>query len=104
MSTLQDLKTRILADGQIDEAEARELRTALYADGKIDRDEVELLIDLRAQAKSACPAFESLFVTAVKEFTLADGNIDAEEAAWLRKMLFADGKIDATERQLLTAL
>jgi hypothetical protein len=104
MSTLQDLKARILADGKIDEAEVAELRAALYADGKIDRDEVELLVDLRAKAQGTCPAFESLFVTALKEYTLADGSIDADEAAWLRRVLFADDTIDATERQLLTAL
>lgn len=104
MSTLQDLKARILADGRIDEAETSELRAALYADGKIDRDEVELLVDLRAKAQGTCPAFESLFVTAVKDFTLADGTIDADEAAWLRKVVFADGNVDATERRLLTTL
>ena len=35
---------------------------------------------------------------------LTDGSIDADEAAWLRKMLFADGKIDAREKQFLRDL
>ena len=104
MSTLQDLKARILADGQIDEAETAELRKALYADRKIDRDEAELLVDLRAGAQGTCPAFESLYVSALKEYVLADGSIDADEAAWLRRVLFADGTVDATERRLLEAL
>ena len=35
---------------------------------------------------------------------LADGKIDAAEAKWLRKMLYADKKIDANEKKFLTAL
>jgi hypothetical protein len=35
---------------------------------------------------------------------LADGKIDAEESAWLRRMLFADGKIDDHERKFLHEL
>jgi hypothetical protein len=37
MSTLEELKSSILADGVIDEAEVKQVREALYADGKIDR-------------------------------------------------------------------
>ena len=35
---------------------------------------------------------------------LADGGIDAEEAVWLRQMLFADGKISDEERKFLREL
>ena len=33
-----------------------------------------------------------------------DGRIDTEEAAWLRRMLFADGKIEDEERKFLHEL
>lgn len=104
MATLQELKTKLLADGSIDEAEVAELRKVLYADGKIEHDEAELLVSLRNEAKSACPAFEQLFFEAITQCVLGDGSIDAEEAAWLRKALFADGKIDAGEKQFMQQL
>src|SRR5689334_11718941 len=104
MSQLESLRTQVLADGVIDEAEVAQMRAVLFADGKIDRDEAEFLVALRSQAKQTCPGFEKLFFEAVKLNVLEDGSIDAAEAAWLRKVLFADGKIDAGEKQLLTEL
>ena len=104
MVDLRKLKAEILADGRIDDAEVARLRTELYADGKIDKDEVELLIALRNGATEVCPAFEKLFFQALKDNVLQDGSIDAEEASWLREMLFADGKIDENEKQFLRQL
>jgi hypothetical protein len=104
MANLQKLKAEVLADGRIDEGEVDRLRDELYADGQIDKDEVEFLIALRNEAIATCPAFEKLFFRAIKDNVLTDGTIDAEEAAWLRAMLFADGKIDANEKQFLREL
>jgi hypothetical protein len=104
MADLKKLKAEILADGRIDDGEVERLRGELYADGKIDRDEVEFLIALRNEAVAACPAFEQLFFGALKSNVLEDGTIDAQEAAWLRRMLFADGKIDDREKQFLREL
>jgi len=104
MASLQDLKARLLADGVIDDSEVEVLRKELYADGKIDQAEVELLVALRNEAKQTCSSFEKLFFEAVTENVLQDGSIDADEAKWLREMLFADGKIDAAEKQFLQQL
>lgn len=104
VSKLNELESRVLADGSIDDAEVELLRRELYGDGKIDQEEVEFLISLRSKAKTTCPAFEQLFFSALKENLLVDGSIDAAEATWLRKMLFADGQIDAAEKQFLTEL
>src|SRR5262245_5389722 len=104
MADLKKLKAQILADGVIDNEEVELIRRELYADGQIDRDEVEFLIMLRNEAKSVNAAFEQLFFHALKQNVLGDGSIDAEEAAWLRKMLFADGKIDANEKKFLQDL
>jgi len=41
---------------------------------------------------------------AIKDHVLADDRVDAEEAAWLRTMLFADGKITDEERKFLHEL
>src|SRR5262245_45410352 len=94
MADLQKLKATILADGMIEDHEVELIRQELYADGRIDQDEVEFLVGLRNEAQKVCPAFEKLFFEAVKQHVLTDGLIDAEEADWLRRMLYADGQID----------
>jgi hypothetical protein len=104
MADLQMLKTNVLADGMIEDHEVEMIRQELYADGKIDKDEVEFLTALRNEARWACPAFEEFFFEAIKQNVLTDGFIDAEEAGWLRQMLFAGGKIEASERTFLWEL
>ena len=100
----------LLADGKIDDTEVKVLKKELWEDGKIDQDEVEFLIDLRnlaqkkAKKEGLKPAFERLFFKAIEENVMADGTIDAEEARWLRAMLFADKKIDANEKKFLVRL
>jgi hypothetical protein len=100
----------VLADGKIDDDEVKILKKELWADGHIDKEEVNFLIALRntaqkkAKGKALNPNFEKLFFAAVEENVLRDGKIDAAEAAWLRKMLFADGKIDANEKKFLGRL
>jgi hypothetical protein len=100
----------LLADGKIDDTEVKVLRKELYADGKIDQDEVEFLIELRNTAQKKAkgadlnPNFEKFFFKAVQDNVLEDGAISAQEARWLRKMLYADKKIDANEKKFLTKL
>jgi tellurite resistance protein len=103
-------KAALLADGKIDDVEVQILRKELYADGKIDADEVKFLIDLRntaqkkAKGEAMNPKFEALFFKAIEANVLKDGQIDANEAKWLRSMLFADGKIDANEKKFLARI
>lgn len=104
MADLNELKKRLLADDTIDDEEVKLIKEQLFADGKIDREEVEFLISLREKAKSVAPAFEELFFAALKQNVLTDGSIDADEAAWLRKTLFADGKVDENEKKFLQQL
>lgn len=102
----------VLADGTIDDDEVKVLKKELWADGEIDREEVEFLIELRNAAQKKAKAkkeeinakFEQLFFKAIEENVLKDGQIDAQEAGWLRSMLFADGKIDANEKKFLAKL
>ena len=94
----------VLAKGRVDGHELEVLRRHLYADGKIDRRGADFLVELHKRVQHLTPAFEQLFYQAVKEHILAHGRIDAEEAAWLRRMLFADGKIDDGEKKFLKTL
>jgi hypothetical protein len=104
MADLQTLKARVLADGSIDDDEVELICQEFYDDGKIGKEEVEFLIALRNEAQAVCPAFEELFFELLKLHVLADGSIDAEEAAWLRQILFADGKVDEREKKFLREL
>jgi uncharacterized tellurite resistance protein B-like protein len=100
----------LLADGKIDDNEVKLLRKALYADGKIDKEEVEFLIELRntaqknAKGGALSAKFEQFFFKAIQDNVLEDGEISAEEAGWLRKMLYADKKIDDNEKKFLAKL
>jgi uncharacterized membrane protein YebE (DUF533 family) len=99
----------LLADGVIDDTEVRVLKRELYEDGQIDKEEVEFLIELRNQAqkkgkRALSSTFENFFFKAIQDNVLQDGSIDAEEATWLRKMLFADNKIDEGEKKFLKKL
>src|SRR5205085_9657113 len=80
------------------------LRGRLYVDGKIDRRAADFLVELHKRVQHITPAFQHFFYQAVKDHILAHGRIDAEETAWLRRMLFADGKIDDEERKFLHEL
>ena len=102
----------VLADGVIDDDEVKILKKELWADRHIDKEEVAFLIELRNTAQKRAKAknkrmnakFEKLFFDAIAENVLRDGKIDAAEARWLRKMLFADGVIDANEKKFLGRL
>jgi hypothetical protein len=80
------------------------LRTQVYAGGQIDRRGADFLVELHKRVQHLTPAFEQFFYQAIKDHILAHGRIDAEEAGWLRRMLFADGKIDDEERKFLHEL
>ncbi|MDR1172092.1 MAG: TerB family tellurite resistance protein [Bacteroidales bacterium] len=110
MSTLNELKKSILADGVIDAGEVKQLEKALYADGKIDSEEAEFLFDLNdaVSGKDNCKEWKELFVNAISSFLLDDenspGEIDEDEAKWLLTKIQGDGNIDELEKALLQNL
>jgi len=103
MATLQQrqLIETIAANGKVDSDELVALRSAFPVDGRTTRDEADLLVELFKRVERRSPAFEQFFYQAVKGHVLTDGKIDAEEAAWLRRLLWADGVIDDRERKFL---
>jgi hypothetical protein len=100
----------ILADGKIDDTEVKILRKELFGDKKIDDEERDFLIALRNAAQKKAyrgqlrPAFEKFFFEAIENNVLADGIIDAAEAKWLQKLIFADKKVDDNEKKFLARL
>ena len=104
MQTLRQIGQDILATGRIDVPELEVLSRHVYADGKIDRTKADFLVALHKRMPQTTPAFERFFYKAIKDHLLADGWIDAQDTAWLRRMLDADGKIDDEERKFLHGL
>jgi hypothetical protein len=104
MMELRQIEQVILATGKVDSHELEALRKQIYAGGKIDRRGADFLVELHKRVQHLNPAFEQFFYQAIKDHILAQGRIDAEEAAWLRRMLFADGKVEDEERKFLHEL
>ena len=104
MLKLRQIEQAILATGKVDGPELERLRRELYAHDKIERPEADFLVELHKRVQHLSPAFEQFFYQAIKDYILVHGRIDAEETAWLRRMLFADGQIDDEERKFLHEL
>ena len=104
MMDLPEIKRDILAIGKVEGRELEVLRRRVYAGGKVNRPEADFLVEIHKRVQHLTPAFEHFFYQAIKDHILADGRIDAESAAWLRRMLFADGMIDDEERKFLHEL
>lgn len=104
MQNLRKLGQDILANGRVESQEIDLLHRELYVNGKIDRTGADFLVELYKRVQRKTPAFEQFYYQAIKHHILSDGRIEAEEAAWLRQLLFADGKIDDHERKLLHEL
>jgi hypothetical protein len=104
MSNLRQIEETILATGRVDGPELEALRAQMYARGKIERREADFLVELHKRVEHRSPAFDQFFFQAIKDHILANGRGNAEETAWLRRMLFADGKIKDEERKFLHEL
>ena len=110
MKTLEELKKDVLADGVIDAKEVLEIEKVIYADGVIDQDEADFLFELNdaVSGNQNHSSWTDLFIKAVASFVLDDegsnGEIDADEAAYLAKQIEGDGQVDATEHALLIYL
>jgi hypothetical protein len=106
MPTLQQrqIVEAIAANGKVDSTELQVLRDVFYTRGQVKRDQADLLVELFKRIERRSPAFEEFFYRAIKDHVLDDGKIDAEETAWLRRMLLTDGACGDRERKFLHEL
>jgi hypothetical protein len=104
MLQLRQIEQDIMATGKVSGHELKVLRQQMYVSGKIDRRGADFLVEIHKRVQHLTPAFEHFFYQAIKDHILGHGRIDAEEADWLRQMLFADGIIDDKERKFLHEL
>lgn len=104
MPKLRELMQDILADGKIDRLDVEMLTDLLYGDDVIDREEAEFLVSLQKRVERFSPAFERFFYQSIKRHVLTDGIINAEETAWLRKIILHDGRVNEREWKLIREL
>src|SRR5205823_2753841 len=104
MQELRRIEQDILARGKVDSDHLEALRVALYAGGTVGRPAADFLAELHKRVGHPNPAFEHLFYRAVRDHVLADGRVDAEEAAWLRRLLLEGGTLKDEGRAFLHEL
>jgi hypothetical protein len=104
MGSLFKIQSELLADGKITEGEVERIREYIHSNGQLDLDDVKLLVNLLADAKEVCPAFDDLFFPALKKVILTDGCIGLDEQYYLLKMLYSDKQIRDSERVFLRQL
>ena len=112
---LSSMKSAILEDGVIDEAEVQMIRKVIYGTGSgggeaVDRAEADFLFDLN-DATSGKPnhaSWKDLLVEAICKHVLEDetspGEIDEEEGDWLIARIEGDDEYDENEKALLSAI
>jgi len=113
--TLESLKTTIIEDGIVDEAEVKILRKVIYGTGGgggegVDRKEADFLFEINdaVTGNANHPSWQSFFVEAITKHVLEDdvspGEIDDDEAIWLIGKVEADGSVDEIEKVLLKSI
>lgn len=109
MTDFAELKKRLIADGELNEAEVLQLREAIFEDG-MTMEKGDFLFSLKdaANKKKISPAYKSLFVEAISSLLLEDeespGEIDESEAKWLRAKIQNNSHVDEYDRALLKNL
>lgn len=101
---MKELVKQILEDGKIEASEVQKLRATILADGKVDEEEAKALFKLNEEANEKDSSFKDLFVEGIKSFILEDGVIDEKEEKFLLENICSDGQIDENEKALLEAL
>lgn len=106
---LTELKKEIFRDGNITEDEIVKIYQYI-ADGGMTKEKANFLFDIKNHNfKSKLPgSFKRLFVDNITALLLDDedspGEIDDEEAKWIRAKIQYNGKIDELDRALLNNL
>ena len=104
MPSLNQLRSELLTDRKITDAEVEVIRDHIRRDGRLDLEDVKFLVGLLSEAREVCPAFDELFFPALKEVVLEDGRIGQDEQFYLLKMLYSDGHVRPSEKQFLLEL
>lgn len=108
--TYQDIQARILQDGYISANEVLEIQKLINDDEGMTLDKGNLLFSLKDHAVKGKidPSFKKVFVDAITAFLLEDsvttGEIDENEARWLRAKIQYNGHFDSFDHALIENL
>ncbi len=109
MEDLSALRRKIFSDGRISEEEVSILRDAMF-DGGMTMEKGDFLFSLKngINKKKVDTSFCTLFVDAIDSLLLEDeespGEIDENEARWLRARIQGGGSLDVYDKELLKSL
>lgn len=107
---IQAFKKEILKDGTLHEDDIYKIKDFLSSDGGMNKEKANFLFELKNNAtKGKLPAsFKKHFVNSISAMLLEDetspGEIDEDEAKWLRAKIQYNGRIDDYDRALLNNL
>ncbi|MGM9859314.1 MAG: YqhA family protein [Muribaculaceae bacterium] len=121
MTDLHQLRRSIIADGTLSETEVNHLREAIFDEEGITIAKANFLFDLkdtiqvklieaddRRRRKQGGDSFRKIFIDAITNLLLEDesspGEIDVNEAKWLRAKMQNKGYYDRTDILLLDEL
>lgn len=111
MEDLAALRKSLVRDGKLSDNDVECLRQKLlHDDGGITMEKVNLLFELKdtVSKKNLSARFSDLFVDAICALLLEDedspGEIDNNEAKWVRARIQAKGYMDRYDKRLLKAL
>lgn len=111
MESLLDLRRRLVSDGQLSDSDIDQLRERLlHDDDGMTMEKGNLLFELKetVSASHLSSKFADLFVDGICELLLADvdspGEIDDDEAKWVRAKIQAKGFIDKYDKKLIKEL
>ena len=107
---LSEARREVLSDGKVDLKDVELLRSVLNLNEGLDQLKADFLIDLKNSVShdKLTPEFKHLFVDAITAYLMNDekspGEIDEEEAKWLRGKIQATGRTDDYDKALLDNL
>jgi uncharacterized membrane protein YebE (DUF533 family) len=97
---VEALSDHVLKDkvspGVVDDDEAAYLISKIMADGVVDANELALLVNITAKARSTPQAFSSFVLSSLKAAVLEDGVIDGAEVEMIRKVIYGTGGAGGT--------
>lgn len=109
LDNLYAYKKQILADGVLSDEDVNGLRKLIY-DGSLTKEKSNFIFELKdlINKDKINNSFEKLFIDTISTFLLEDeespGEIDDDEAKWLRAKLQAKGYMDKLDLKLLDNL
>ena len=110
MNNLKELRKTIFADGQIKKEDVELLREEIFDEEGINKEKADFLFEVKdaVDKKKMIVEMESFFVEVITRFLLEDeespGEIDENEAKWLRAKIQYKGYADSIDKKLLANL